>query len=264
MKPSSVWFALLGSAVAIAITATMDAHGLTLFSALPLLPLTIIFWVAQRISATNIGLRTGRGTDYVVALVYPFAVLAACTLAAFAAGAVHLHPVGNDRIPHIAINAFVGVLAALLTEEGFFRGWLWASLAASSVKPVHILAFTSIVFAAWHISYATMAAGYILPPGQVAIFIANAAIMGAIWGMMRARSRSILVPSVSHSVWNAIAYALFGEGPKLGLLGITQTATFGAEVGVVGLLSNVAFALALFLRYRSDFSSGSLGGGYVR
>ena len=52
--------------------------------------------------------------------------------------------------------------------------------------------------------------------------------------------------SVSHSVWNAIAYALFGEGPKVGLLGVTQTSLYGAEVGVIGLVLNCSFALALF------------------
>jgi CAAX protease family protein len=70
--------------------------------------------------------------------------------------------------------------------------------------------------------------------------------MGVIWGLLRLMSGSIVVSSVSHSVWNAIAYALFGEGPKIGLLGVTQTGLYGAEVGVIGLALNCIFALALF------------------
>ena len=90
-----------------------------------------------------------------------------------------------------------------------------------------------------------------MPPLQVVIFIANAAVMGAIWGLLRLLSGSIVVSSVSHSVWNALAYVLFGEGPKIGLLGVTQTGLYGAEVGVVGLLLNCIFVLTLFAAGRS-------------
>ena len=93
-----------------------------------------------------------------------------------------------------------------------------------------------------------MATGYILPTTQVIVYIVNAAVIGGIWGMMRTASGSIIVSSVSHSVWNAIAYALFGEGPKIGVLGITQSQTFGAEVGVVGLALNCLFAAVLYSR----------------
>ena len=237
-------YAVIGVALAIAITAAMDAHGLTAFSALPLLPLALIFWALQRLSRIRVGLTAGRLRDYVIALLYPAVVLMVCALIAYAAGATHSSPL---NLSHVAIAAVLGILIALLTEEGFFRGWLWASLESARVKPLHILIATSAVFALWHISYATMAQGYILPPAQVVIFIINAAVIGAIWGMMRMLSGSIVVTAVSHSVWNALAYALFGEGPKTGHLGITQTATFGAEVGVVGFLLNCLFAIALYL-----------------
>jgi membrane protease YdiL (CAAX protease family) len=152
---------------------------------------------------------------------------------------------------HILIGAAVGILAALLTEEGFFRGWLWGSLENANVGRYRVLILTSIAFALWHISYATLAKGYTLPPLQVAIFITNAAVMGAIWGLLRLLSGSVVVSAVSHSVWNAIAYVLFGEGPKIGLLGVTQTSLYGAEVGVIGLVLNCIFALALLQLTRS-------------
>ena len=56
---------------------------------------------------------------------------------------------------------------------------------SADVGRYRILIVTSLAFAAWHISYATLAKGYILPPVQVTIFIANAAVMGAIWGLLR-------------------------------------------------------------------------------
>jgi hypothetical protein len=48
-------------------------------------------------------------------------------------------------------------------------------------------------------------------------------------------------------VWNAVAYALLDEGPKIGSLGVTQTSIFGAEVGVIGLVLNCIFAAALLV-----------------
>jgi hypothetical protein len=41
----SIWPAISGVALAIAITTTMDATGLSAFSALPLLPLVALFWI---------------------------------------------------------------------------------------------------------------------------------------------------------------------------------------------------------------------------
>jgi membrane protease YdiL (CAAX protease family) len=117
---------------------------------------------------------------------------------------------------------------------------------------IHVLVVTSGVFALWHLSYATLAAGYQLPPAQVVVFIANAAVIGAIWGAMRLLSGSIVVTAVSHSVWNAIAYMLFGEGPKVGALGVTQTLVYGPEVGFVGLILNCAFLLLLLRSCREN------------
>jgi hypothetical protein len=255
MKAGSALYPLAGVVLAITITATMDANGLTEFSALPLIVLTALFWAIQRLPRVDIGLTIGNWRDYAVALVYPFVILGLGTLVAILAGAVHPRAFGFVTLTHLLIAAAAGTLAALITEEGFFRGWLWASLTSAGAKRDRVLLLTSAIFALWHLSYVTMATGYILPPGQVAVFIVNAAVIGLIWGMMRALSGSIVVSSVSHSVWNAIAYMLFGEGPKIGLLGITQTAVYGAEVGVVGLVLNCAFALALFSAYRTRLTA---------
>jgi membrane protease YdiL (CAAX protease family) len=245
--------------LAISITATMDANGLTMFSALPLLPIALGLWGLQRLSRVSVGLKVGRPVDYVLAVAYPLIVLGLAAAIAILSGAVHPAHFGSPLIYRVLISSSAGILAALLTEEGFFRGWLWGSLMSADVGRYRILIVTSLAFAAWHISYATLAKGYILPPVQVTIFIANAAMMGAIWGLLRLLSGSIIVSSVSHSVWNAIAYALFGEGPKVGLLGVTQTSVYGAEVGVIGLILNCIFALALFTVYMKRSSLAAPG-----
>lgn len=62
---------------------------------------------------------------------------------------------------------------------------------------------------------------------------------------MRALGGSIIVTAVSRSVWNALAYMFFGEGPKIGALGVTQTLVYAPEVGFVGLILNIAFLVVL-------------------
>ena len=244
MATERLWV-VVGAGLAIAITATMDAHGLTMFSALPLLPLAGALWYFQRFSRKQMGLAIGTPSGYAVALAFPVVVLSLDCAIAFVNGSTHASVLTQTAMVHALIGAVAGIIAVLLTEEGFFRGWLWAALGRAGLSNSATLAASATLFALWHVSYATTAQGYILPPGQVAIFITNAFVMGVIWGVMRSISGSIIVSSVSHSAWNAFTYLLFGEGPKIGLLGISQTALYGAEVGVIGLALNAAFAVTV-------------------
>ena len=70
--------------------------------------------------------------------------------------------------------------------------------------------------------------------------------MGLIWGMLRLISGSAVVASVSHAVWNGLAYGLFAYGTKVGALGVTETSIFGPEVGYAGLALNGAYATLLW------------------
>lgn len=63
---------------------------------------------------------------------------------------------------------------------------------------------------------------------------------------LRAISGSIIVASLSHGLWNGIAYVFFGFGIKVGALGITNTAMFGPEIGFLGLFTNLVFAVILW------------------
>lgn len=245
MKRSPLFGALCAIAAAIGVTSLMDANGLTEFSALPLLPIAIVLWLALRLRPAQIGLVFGRIGDYALALVYPIIVLGLVCAIAFLGHATHAGTGHSFSGLKLAVAAIAGVLAALITEEGFFRGTLWAALENAHMRRFHVLVVTSCIFALWHLSYATLAAGYQLPPLQVVMFIVNAAVIGAIWGVMRLLSGSIIVTAVSHSTWNALAYAFFGEGPKIGVLGITQTLVYGPEIGFVGLVLNSTFLVLL-------------------
>ncbi|MBV8197363.1 MAG: CPBP family intramembrane metalloprotease [Candidatus Eremiobacteraeota bacterium] len=169
-----------------------------------------------RYNRVAIGATLGRPFDYGMAVLYPAIVVGGGVAIAFFAGAIHPESISTLPIRAIALTAIAGVLAALLTEEGFFRGAVWAAFERAGMHTWKIAAVTSIAFALWHLSHATLAVGYILPPQQVVIFILNACVIGFIWATMRAWSGSIVVTSVSHSVWNAVIYGLFGEGLRLG------------------------------------------------
>ena len=239
--------AAAAAAVAIGVTTTLDATGLTVFSALPLLPIGRLFWFLQRHSRRDVGFAWGRAGDYALALLYPVVVLGAVTGIAALAGA--LHPGAADwRKAGLNLLLLTGstVLVALVTEEGFFRGWLWASLARAGLGRGAVLLGTSVIFSLWHLSAVVLPTGFNPPAAQVPVFMLNAAVLGAIWGLLRERSGSLIVCSVSHGLWNGLDYVLFGFGSRVGALGVRETAFYGPEVGVLGLLFNLLFALALW------------------
>ncbi len=231
----------------------MDANGLLLFSALPLFPITLALCIAQRIKPREAGLSLGRPHHYVLALLHPAAVIGAITILAIAFGVVHA---GVIRWNRMALQGLVGTLAVMLTEEGFFRGWLWAALKRSGLSERGTLLWSSAAFVAWHISAVVFDTGFNPPPAQIPLFLVNAFVMGVIWGQLRAISGSIIVSSLCHSVWNAIVYSLYGFGKKTGALGIADTSIFAPEVGLLGLAFNLLFAAALVfyssrMRYRN-------------
>lgn len=238
---------ILGILAAITITTVMDAMDLSAFSALPLAPLLFLFWWWEKFSAREIGFRWGRLADYRMAIFYPLAVLGAATLVAFIGGAVDT---SETNWNHFWLNFLAGgastVLVVIVTEEGFFRGWLWASLLRAGKSETATLVWTSVAFSLWHLSGVALDTGFDLPTAQIPVFMANALFLGLIWGMLRLASGSLLVASVSHGLWNGLNYALFAFGTKTGALGVTQTSIYGPEVGFVGLVLNGVFALGLW------------------
>jgi membrane protease YdiL (CAAX protease family) len=242
-------FVLIGSILAIAITTTMDATGLLAFSALPLCPLLFGLWYVQRMNRRDVGFTFAKPSDYVPALAYPMLVIGAIIAGALVAGTVHPKTgTGNKTAINFAL-VFVGtVLTAIITEEGFFRGWLWAALSRAGLHRTNVLLWTSLIFMAWHLSAVLLPTGFNPPLRQVPIFLINATLLGINWGLLRACSGSVIVSSVSHGLWNAAAYTLFGFGAKTGYLGIEQTGIWGPEVGVAGVVGNLISAVFLYRR----------------
>jgi membrane protease YdiL (CAAX protease family) len=169
---------------------------------------------------------------------------------AWFAGAVDLTTTDwNKTLANIGLMSSTGIIMVLLTEEGFFRGWLWASLSRAGHSDTSVLVWSSLAFTAWHVSAISLDTGFDIPAAEIPVYLVNATMLGAIWGILRMVSGSVLVPAVCHAVWNGINYPLYGFGEKAGALGIGQTHLFGPEVGLLGILLNGAFLLWIWRKY---------------
>jgi membrane protease YdiL (CAAX protease family) len=229
----------------------MDAAGMSNFSALTLFPLMLLFWVWDRHSLTSLGFVWGTPRSYFLAALWPLLVVGPLVLIAFAAGAIDLtHTHWRKSLMNLALLVVLTILVAIVTEEGFFRGWLWASLSRAGLGPTSVLFLTSIAFALGHVSTAVLDTGFNPPPAQIPIYLLVAVVVGVTLGLLRSISGSVIVSSLGHGIWNGVAYVLFGGGTKVGALGVVNTAVFGPETGILGLAANSIFALGLWLFWR--------------
>jgi len=227
--------AVAGTLTAIVITTTMDATGYAVFSALPLILLTGLFWFLQKFTRKEIGLTWGDWTSYGWALAYPLLVLGLAAAIAAIFGAIDSSEADWDKtLFNIGIMSSIGVLMVMITEEGFFR---------------QVLVWTTLAFITWHLSAVALDTGFDIPAREIPIFLINGTILGLVWGVLRMVSGSILVPAVSHAVWNGIDYPLFGFGEKTGALGITDTHLYGPEVGLLGIVLGSAFLALIWRKY---------------
>jgi len=247
----SLTLPIIGVVCAITLTTAMDATGLSTFSALALLPLLLLFWWLSHLSRTEVGFKAGRAKDYGMAVLFPAAVMGVIALIACLAGAVDLTKTNwSKTAANLALMTISTFLVAIVTEEGFFRGWLWGSLEKAGMKTGSVLICSSIAFALWHISAVTLDPDFKPPAAQIPVYLCNAAVIGAVWGLLRAESGSIVVASLSHGLWNGMAYVLFGFGTHMGSLGIRNTAVFGPENSLLGLGLNLLFACLLWRRWQ--------------
>ena len=191
----NIWPAVAGFVTALAITTTMDATGYSMFSALPLFTLAAFFWFLQKFSRTEIGLILGSGRDYAWALAYPLFVLGLAAATAWMFGAVDATDANwKNAFLNIAMSSSIGVLMVLITEEGFFRGWLWASLKRAGRSDLYVLVWTSLAFTIWHISAISLDTGFDLPANEIPIYLVNATLLGGIWGALRMVSDRLSYP----------------------------------------------------------------------
>ena len=82
----------------------------------------------------------------------------------------------NKTLANIGLMSSTGILMGLITEEGFFRGWLWASLKRSGQSDAQVLVWSTLAFTAWHISAITLDTGFDIPANEVPIYLINATL----------------------------------------------------------------------------------------
>jgi len=247
---------LLGIALAIAITASLDANGLTQFSALPLIPLFILFARLDRLSRKELGLTLGRPADYALALGHPLLVIGTLGALAAATGALDLSQADIAKVAaNVALVSVMTFIMAIITEEGFFRGWLWGAARKQGASPLLTLAVTTAAFVAWHIPFVFLSGEFHFGASDVPVFFVNATLIGLIWGLLRLGSGSVVVSSASHGLWNGLTYVLFGVGSSVGALGIRDVGLFGPEVGMIAVALNTTVAAALFWLFRDRFGA---------
>ena len=168
---SSLVLPIVGILIAIAGTTAMDATGFSDFSAFALLPLMLLFWYLEGLSRSEMGFKWGRPSDFALALLYPLVVIGVIAIVATLAGAVDLPKTNWQKaLLNLLIMTISTALVAIITEEGFFRGWLWGSLRRRRVSESHVLIYTSIAFSVWHISAVTLATDYRPAPSQLPVF----------------------------------------------------------------------------------------------
>jgi len=249
---------VLSVSLAIAFTTALDAGGYTAFSALPLIPLFALFAWLDRLPRRSLGLLLGKPANYALAVGHPVVVMGVLAALAYAAGTIDI--AGRDPskvIANVALLASVSFVMAILTEEGFFRGWLWAALTRRGAAPALALVVTTIAFVLWHVSFVYVSGEFHFASADIPLFFVNATLLGLIWGLLRLGSGSTIVSSAGHGLWNGMAYVLFGIGSAPGALGISDVGLYGPEVGLYGAALNAFVAVMLFWLFRAKLRPGA-------
>jgi membrane protease YdiL (CAAX protease family) len=171
----------------------------TLYS-LPPLVLLAVFWNRTGLGRREVGFVSGRGS-YQTAILHPLLVVGGIVFLATAVGVTRVDdtPVRTVAL-QVSMMTAVTALGALITEDGFFRGWLWATLERSRLAPEAILMWTAFAFAAWHLPVALIEPSFRLPVQQLPVHMLNVWLLGMSWGVLRLVSGSVLVAAISHGL----------------------------------------------------------------
>jgi len=213
-------------------------------------------WAVQRLTRREVGIAVGDAKSYVIALIYPAAIIGCVVLGAWIAGLIDLSAFSaTTTLRRLTLNFLVTFVFALITEEGFFRGALWGSCVRAGFSPAATLLWTSVAFGLWHLAVPIIEPDFAQPMSKVPQYVIGATVFGVAMGFLRMRSGSIVVPSFCHALWNATAYTLFGTGEKVGQLGITDPNIWDPERGYAGLVLAILVAALWWWRVKPSVAA---------
>jgi membrane protease YdiL (CAAX protease family) len=207
-------------------------------------------WVGQKLTRREVGFTAGNVTSYVAALLYVVVIMAIVGFTALAVDAIHPTATVGRMARNIALNTVVTGVLTLVTEDGFFRGALWASFQRAGLTPVKTLIWTSVLFGLWHVTVPLIEPDFTQPLSKVPQYAIGSGLFGVAMGLLRMKSGSIVVPSICHGLWNATAYVLFGFGEKPGMLGIQDPTWLDPERGYLGFILATVAVVVLWLWVR--------------
>jgi len=144
----------------------------------------------------------------------------------------------------VAVSALFTFIAALITEELAFRGYILTKLRKLGDR--RSLWLSSLLFGAWHYPAAIIL--WDLGIFGSTLYVLNISLLGVLFGYVFLKSKSLVACSISHAVWNALEYSLFGVGNTEGLFAGSSRVLFDPEEGIIGTVVLTIVALVLALR----------------
>lgn len=252
-EPAARWsrrraarWALGGTAAALLVSPALEvATGSEALYPAVLLGLGALFWLGSGTSARQAGFAGGAGGAR-IAILYPLLVVGGAVALATATGSARPAgtPIGTLAL-QVGTMTVVTAVGTVLTEDGFFRGWLWGTLERAGRDDEEVLLWTAAAAALWHLPLALIEPSLRLPPGPLAVHLIDLWLLGLCWGLLRLASGSVLVVALSHGVWAGLVYTLFGFGTAPGALGITDPLRLDPERGWAGVALHAAAFLVL-------------------
>jgi hypothetical protein len=246
---SGLTWLIIGSVLALVLSPLIVIlTGNESYYTLILFPLILLLWFFTKLSKISLGIRWGNGPAYALALLYPLFVMGLTGLIVWGSGGIQADSIPLTRIAtNLVIMFLMTLLFALLTEESFFRGWLWGMLENRNTNLWSILIWTGGLFSLWH-----FAINFVMPDMNIAslvapVYLGNLFLLGINLGLLRKASGSIIVPSVSHALWNTLLYNFYGFGDNTGALAVSSYQLFDPERGILGLGLNIISAGFLWL-----------------
>lgn len=239
-------WAIVGTAIALLLSPALElvTGSEALYPAVAL-GLVVWFWLASGTTPREAGFTRGeRGAR--AAVLYPLLVVAGAVVLATATGSAWPADTSPGTLAlQVGTMTVVTALGTLLTEDGFFRGWLWGTLERAGREPEEVLLWTAASAALWHLPLTLIEPSLRLAPAALAVHLLDLWLLGLCWGLLRLASGSVLVVALSHGVWAGLVYTLFGFGSAPGALGIADSLRVDPERGWAGVALHAAAFLVL-------------------